>query len=288
MLYQTLLGVWPLGGIDRNLVTRLQDYAVKAAREGKEQTSWLVPNEEYEKGLKDFLARILDRTRSAAFLDSFDAIARRAALLGALNSLTQITLKAMIPGVPDFYQGTEFWDLSLVDPDNRRPVDFTARARALAEAGENPDWPALARDWPSGHIKLALTHQLLAIRNRFGALFTTGNYCPLEVTGPHREEIVAFARSQGRNSVIVVAGRLFGRATEKGRAWPSSKAWPETSVVLDGFGSIRPLLGPTAPLQATQLPIWQIFGALPIAILHAESAKARKPRPVLAPAATAT
>jgi (1->4)-alpha-D-glucan 1-alpha-D-glucosylmutase len=221
-------------------------------------------------------------------LDSFDAIARRAALLGALNSLTQITLKAMIPGVPDFYQGSELWDLSLVDPDNRRPVNFAARAIILEEMGDSPDWAALARDWPSGLIKLALTHQLLAIRSRFGNLFTNGSYRPLEIIGPRRDEIVAFARSHGRDSIIVVAGRLFGRATEKGRAWPSSEAWPETSVVLDGFGSIRPLLGPTTPLKAMQLPIWQLFGALPIAILHAESAKAHKPRPVLAPAAAAT
>ena len=279
MLYQALLGAWPLAGVDRDFVERVQAYAIKAAREGKEQTSWLAPNEAYENGLKDFLTRILDRTRSAAFLESFEAIARRAALLGALNSLTQIALKAMTPGVPDFYQGTEFWDLSLVDPDNRCAVDFAARSAALAGLDENPDWAALAGDWQSGRIKLALTRELLAIRNRFAAVFTNGNYAALEVAGPQADEIIAFARSSGRDIIIVVAGRLFGRATEHGRAWPSAEAWAQTSVTFDGISFIRPLLGPAAlPAEAARLPVSQLFGHLPVTILHAESAKARKPR----------
>ncbi len=106
----------------------MQAYALKAAREGKQETSWLNPNAAYEKGVEQFLQRILDPSVSAEFLNSLETFARRTSLLGALNSLSQITLKATIPGVPDFYQGTEFWDCSLVDPDNRRPVDFAARA----------------------------------------------------------------------------------------------------------------------------------------------------------------
>jgi (1->4)-alpha-D-glucan 1-alpha-D-glucosylmutase len=192
-----------------------------------------------------------------------------------------------MPGVPDFYQGAEFWDLSLVDPDNRRPVDFSAREAALAEIGDDPDWAALARDWPSGKIKLALTQQLLAIRNRFGSVFTNGSYRPLEVVGSQREEIVAFARSQGRDATIVVAGRLFGRATNQGRVWPSPQSWAQTSITLEGFSSVQPLLGAGATIEGTQLPVSQLFGALPLAILHAETAKARKPRLALVPA-TAT
>ena len=122
----------------------MQAYALKAAREGKQETSWLNPNEAYEAGLQTFLARILDRSVSAEFLDSLETLAQRISLLGALNSLSQITLKATMPGVPDFYQGTEFWDLSLVDPDNRRPVDFAERAAVLA-AMETPDWADLAQ-----------------------------------------------------------------------------------------------------------------------------------------------
>jgi len=144
MIYQSLLGAWPLGGVDAGFVERMQAYAVKAAREGKEQTNWLAPDEYYERGLENFLGQLLDRGRSASFIEMFDAFVRRAALMGALNSLTQVALKATMPGVPDFYQGTEFWDLSLVDPDNRRPVDFAARSAALRAIGTEPSWPALA------------------------------------------------------------------------------------------------------------------------------------------------
>ena len=155
---------------DRSLTERLQAYAVKAAREGKQETSWLNPHEGYEAALCTFIERILDRSVSAEFLESLENFARRVALLGALNSLSQITLKAMMPGVPDFYQGTEFWDLSLVDPDNRRPVDFVERAAVLKHV-EQPDWQALVRDWPNGHIKLAWTRHLLRLRNELADVF---------------------------------------------------------------------------------------------------------------------
>jgi (1->4)-alpha-D-glucan 1-alpha-D-glucosylmutase len=255
----------------------MQAYAVKAAREGKEQTSWLTPNEAYESGLGDFLATILDRARSTAFLDSFEAIARRAALLGALSSLTQITLKATMPGVPDFYQGAESWDLSLVDPDNRRPVDFAARSAWLAQVGENTDWAALVAEWQNGRIKLALTRRLLAIRNRFGTVFTNGNYRPLQLTGAHADETVAFTRSQGRDIIIVVAARTFGRATEYGRAWPSPDTLPQVTIKLGGVFSVQSLLAPLAPTQAAELPVSPFLANLPVAILHAEPVKGRKP-----------
>jgi (1->4)-alpha-D-glucan 1-alpha-D-glucosylmutase len=191
-------------------------------------------------------------------------------------------LKTMMPGVPDFYQGTEFWDLSLVDPDNRRPVDFAARSAALAQLGDDPDWAALAKDWQSGRIKLALTERLLAIRNRFDAVFTSGNYHPLEVTGPQADEIVAFARSHGRDTIIVIAGLLFARTTDDGRTWPSPNTMPQASIKMDGLSSARSLLTPAAPMQPTQLAASSLFGHLSVAILHAESVKARRPRALTA------
>jgi len=124
MLYQALLGAWPLDGVDAAFVDRVIGYALKAAREGKQQTSWLAPDEAYESGLRQFIARLLDQHHSRGFLDAFSAFAQRAALIGALKSLTQVVLKMTMPGVPDIYQGTELWDFSFVDPDNRRPVDF--------------------------------------------------------------------------------------------------------------------------------------------------------------------
>jgi (1->4)-alpha-D-glucan 1-alpha-D-glucosylmutase len=270
MLYQALLGAWPLEGIDDDFVERIQAYAVKAAREGKEKTSWLAPNEGYEAGLKDFLQRILDRHHSAEFLNSFDAFARRAALIGALNSLSQVALKATMPGVPDFYQGTELWDLSLVDPDNRRPVDFAARAAMLKSNASDSDWSALARDWPTGSVKLALTHSLLALRQRFARLFTDGSYHSLEVTGPHHDEIAAFARVSGRDAVIVVVGRMFGRTTEQGRVWPARDAWNGTSVSAGEFSSITAILPGKQMMPGPQLLVPELFHSLPVAILQAE------------------
>src|SRR3984893_4420952 len=206
MLYQVLLGAWPWGQRDDAFLERMQAYALKAAREGKQETGWLNPNEAYEAGLKTFIARILDRSASAEFLDSLETLAQRVALLGALNSLSQITLKATMPGVPDFYQGTEFWDLSLVDPDNRRPVDFTERADVL-KLVERPDWQELARDWPNGHVKLAWTRHLLRLRNELADVFASGDYEPLEVSGPHADHVMAFARRRGRHAAIVAVAR---------------------------------------------------------------------------------
>ena len=192
---------------DETFLERMQAYALKAAREGKQETSWLNPNEAYEAGLRDFIARILDRSVSAEFLNSLDTFARRTALLGALSSLSQLTLKATVPGVPDFYQGTEFWDLSLVDPDNRRPVDFAERASALASM-ETPDWQNLTQNWSDGHLKLAWTRHLLKLRTGFAELFTHGDYQPLPVSGPHRDHVIAFARRRGRDAAITVVSKI--------------------------------------------------------------------------------
>src|SRR4030081_332427 len=198
MLYQALLGAWPSGERDDSFLERMQAYALKAAREGKQETSWLNPNQAYEAGLRTFLTRILDRSVSGEFLNSLETLAKRISLLGALNSLSQITLKATIPGVPDFYQGTEFWDLSLVDPDNRRPGDFAERASALASR-ENHDWESLAQNWRNGHLKLPWTRQLLKLRTELADVFAHGDYEPLEISGPHRGHVIAFGRGRGRD-----------------------------------------------------------------------------------------
>jgi (1->4)-alpha-D-glucan 1-alpha-D-glucosylmutase len=224
MLYQALLGAWPLGGVDA------------------------------------------------------DFIERRVALMGALSSLAQLVLKATLPGIPDFYQGSEFWDLSLVDPDNRRPVDFAARASALASIGEAPDWRTLASTWPDGRVKLALMRELLALRHEFADLFTHGSYRPLDVIGPQRREIIAFARLGERNAIVVVSGRLFGRATQEGRRWPPSQAW-NASVLAEGFSAMRNLLAAGKPLPGPRLPVADLFDVLPIALLQAQYTPVRRERP---------
>jgi (1->4)-alpha-D-glucan 1-alpha-D-glucosylmutase len=268
LLYQALLGAWALDGVDRGFVARMIAYAVKAAREGKEDTSWLAPNETYETGLGAFLTQLLDHRRSQRFIESFDAFARRAALLGALNSLVQVALKTTMPGVPDFYQGSELWDLSLVDPDNRRPVDFTARVSMLESLLSSVDWRALVATWPDGRIKLALTHRLLEVRRTFAELFATGGYRSLEVTGAHRDDVIAFARIKEPDAIIVACGRRFAPRTEHGKRWPSGRDW-EASLSLRDFADVEDLLSDRAKASRVALNIGEMFDPLPVACLRA-------------------
>ncbi len=277
MLYQALLGAWPLDGIDPPFVKRMRGYAVKAAREGKQQTSWLAPDEIYETGLENFLQRLLDREHSAAFIASFDAFARRAALIGALKGLAQLAMKMTMPGTPDFYQGSEFWDLSLVDPDNRRPVDFAARASVLEASGDEPDWTALAATWPHGHIKFALMRRLLALRQWLADVFANGAYRPIEVLGPDRSEVLAFARVSGRTAVIVATGRLFARATHRGTRWPPGEAW-NASLTVGRFSKIASVLGDRKAMTGPKLAVSDLFDALPVAVLQAQYMPARNER----------
>jgi (1->4)-alpha-D-glucan 1-alpha-D-glucosylmutase len=276
MLYQTLLGAWPLKGPDRSFVERMQAYVVKAAREAKEQTSWLNPDSLHEEGLTSFVEQLLDRDRSGAFLDAFEPFVSRVALLGALNSLSQLALKLLIPGVPDFYQGTEFWDLSLVDPDNRRPVDFGARAAAFSSVGEQADWVKLADAWADGRIKLALMRALLALRECRPALFTQGGYRAVDVIGSHRNEIIAFARTSGRDLLIVAVGRLFGRATQGGRHWPTANAW-DAALNVDGLTPVRNVLGTQLPDPGLHWPIGDLFHAIPVAVIEARARVSSRP-----------
>lgn len=266
MLYQTLLGAWPLEGPDAGFVERIQAYGLKAAREGKEETSWLNPHEAYEAGIRDFVAKVLDPAQSGEFLEALQILARRVALLGALNSLSQLTLKATLPGVPDFYQGTESWDLSLVDPDNRRPVDFAARRAALASL-EAPDWSGLIKAWPDGRLKLAWTRHLLKLRNELAEIFTQGDYQPLEVRGAHADHVIAFARRRGRAAAIVVAGRQFAPFTQAGREWP----------VLEQFDATIDITGHAARgLAGNELPIVQALRDFPAVVIAARTTGAAK------------
>ncbi len=256
MLYQALLGAWPSDGDDGAFVERMQAYALKAAREGKQETSWLNPHQAYEAGVRPFIARILDPAISPEFLASLDTLAKRTSLLGALNSLSQITLKATMPGVPDFYQGTEFWDLSLVDPDNRRAVDFDGRA-ALLPSMETPDWADLSRHWADGRIKFALTRHLLRLRTELADVFTNGDYQPLEVSGPHAGHVIAFARRRGRDAAIIAVGKSFAASSQGGRTWPHPESF-EGVVNLKGY-SVGGIAGSDVRLS-------DLFANLPVAV----------------------
>jgi (1->4)-alpha-D-glucan 1-alpha-D-glucosylmutase len=262
LIYQSLIGAWPFAEPDQMFVKRMQEFAVKAAREGKVETRWRAPAQDYEARLTAFVRGLLERP---GFVQSFDAFAQRTALIGALNALAQVALKITIPGVPDFFQGTEFWDLSLVDPDNRRAVDFALREAALDARN---DWPTLARNWSDGRIKLALIRHLLAIRNRFAALFQAGDYRQLRVRGPDAEHVVAFARSDQGEAAIVVVGRHFGRLSGGGRRWPDHYAW-RAAICATGLGSLRDLLTPDHIIADGEIAVSHLFRSLPVAVLHA-------------------
>ncbi|MCC7348460.1 MAG: malto-oligosyltrehalose synthase [Variibacter sp.] len=266
MLYQALLGAWPLAG-GEDLTARLAAYAVKAAREAKLETNWVDPNPAYEEGLTCFVEAILDPQRSAGFLRDFGAFAGRIARLGALNSLTQVALKLTMPGVPDFYQGTEFWDLSLVDPDNRRPVDFAVRAAALAGLSPHPEWGALSRDWQSGAIKLALMQKLLALRRSLPELFAEGDYHALPVSGPDADHVIAFERQHGAARVLVVAGRHFGECTKGGSDWCAGAAW-DAELGADMRGRWENVLDGTIMADLERVAVASLLGVLPVAVLR--------------------
>ncbi|BEV46531.1 malto-oligosyltrehalose synthase [Afipia carboxidovorans] len=262
MLYQALIGAWP-EAIDATFLARMKAYAIKAAREAKLETTWLNPNAAYEHGLELFLERILDPAQSADFLSSIDAFAQRASLIGRLNSLSQLTLKTMMPSVPDFYQGTEFWDTSLVDPDNRRPVDFKARAQVLTSLPPQPQWRDLIARAADGHIKLAWTAHLLALRNRYPDVFQRGENRPLDVTSPHSDHVIAFARIYRKQAVIVAVLRWFAPFTDGGRMWPHGTI--DGALKIDGLR-----VGQGSP---TELRLSELFADLPVAVLEATAAR---------------
>ncbi len=217
VLYQTLLGTWPvqLSGVPEEAATaeyigRIQAYMGKALNEAKLNTSWIQPNEEWDAAMHDLVRGILDSSPRNKFLPSFLPVVQEIARLGAINSLTQTLLKLTSPGVPDIYQGNEVWDYSLVDPDNRRPVDYQARREMLEGLpAATPD--ELMQNWPDGRIKMFLTQRVLQLRREHVDLFQRGEYLPLAASGTFAECCVSFARRLGNQWIVVFAPRLSSR-----------------------------------------------------------------------------
>jgi (1->4)-alpha-D-glucan 1-alpha-D-glucosylmutase len=234
LLYQTLLGTWPIEpdgtaaqSVDEQYRERIQAYMAKALKEAKINTSWIQPNETWDTVMQDFVARILDPSPKNKFVPSFIPVAEEIARLGAINSLAQVALKLTAPGVPDIYQGNEIWDFSLVDPDNRRPVDYQKR-REMLDSLANVAPEELLQTWPNGRIKLFLTQRLLRFRREHPALFQQGKYLPLTVRGAFAESCVAFAREHENEWIVVLVPRLSSRVGFP----PIGDKWKETAVEL--------------------------------------------------------
>lgn len=215
-IYQTLVGTWPVGSLDEegrtNYVNRLVRYFEKALHEAKLHSSWLNPEQEYDEAVAAFAQGIL-RDRQSTFVTELDAFARSIADAGFVNSLAQTLIKLTAPGVPDFYQGTEFWDFNLVDPDNRRPVDFQRRKETLCwlQSEAERDLSGLVREllsqWPDERIKMFLIWRVLQFRRQNPELYR-GEYIPLTATGPRQDNILAYARRAGSKWLISIAPRL--------------------------------------------------------------------------------
>jgi (1->4)-alpha-D-glucan 1-alpha-D-glucosylmutase len=226
LFYQTLIGAWPMGEPGAEEIAtfreRVRVYMAKAIREAKVHTSWTNPDPDYEEATAHFLESTLDPDLSRSFLEQARRLKERLERPGQVNALVQTTLKLTSPGVPDLYQGTELWDLSLVDPDNRRPVDFALRERLLSELSrQHAQAPlSVAREtWAhpaDGRCKLLLTWLLLRLRQSHPDLFLGGRYEGLEVEGIGAPRTLAFLRASDGASVVVVVPRLVLRALRAG------------------------------------------------------------------------
>ncbi len=249
LFYQTLVGAWPIefagdGEIDPDVADVFRDrmlgYMIKAIREAKRRSSWINPDETYEAGLSEFVNRVLDVRKPNPFISDFRGFQERVATPGMIYGLAQTTIKLTAPGVPDLYQGCELWDFSLVDPDNRRPVDFELRARHLAQVREQVgrDGPGavasrLLEGWPDGAVKLFLTWRLLDLRTREPHLFLNGGYAPVETAGSLAEHLCTFVRTGGGQAMLVVVPRLVVKIMERVDGLPLGEpAWGDTAVVL--------------------------------------------------------
>ncbi|MGY2167294.1 malto-oligosyltrehalose synthase [Pseudomonas gingeri] len=271
MLYQALLGSWPLNlAADdlpalREYAGRLREWQRKALREAKLQSSWSAPNEVYENACHGFLDTLLLKPEGLALRGAIAAAVQFIAGAGALNSLAQCLLRMTVPGLPDLYQGNEFWDFSLVDPDNRRPVDFAARQAAL-DASTTAQ--ALLADWRSGRIKQALIARTLALRARHASLFSRGDYQPLEVSGEHAGKVLAFSRATATQTAIVIVPRLaLSLLATDDPPWVAAPVWGDTRVRLPftaPTGKLKGLFSTSAVTTQGELRVGDALGDFPV------------------------
>jgi (1->4)-alpha-D-glucan 1-alpha-D-glucosylmutase len=258
LVYQTLAGMWPFDERELPAIRdRLKQYLEKAAREAKTWSSWIAPNRQYEEALLDFGEAILNDPDFCAAMTRFQ---KRIAFYGCLNSLGQVVLKATAPGAPDFHQGTELWDFSLVDPDNRRPVDFQVRSTMLKKLQSTVSVDTLLRRWQDGRIKMFVTWRLLQLRTRHVDLFRDGTYEPVDA-GPH---LCAFVRRHERDAVLVAVPRLIAGLVKPGRL-PLGEVWGGTALPVSG--NWRNLFTGEEH-GGTELSLRDLFARFPIAVVE--------------------
>jgi (1->4)-alpha-D-glucan 1-alpha-D-glucosylmutase len=284
LFYQTLVGTWPLGPMNKAehgvYTQRIQQYMEKALHEAKVHTSWINPNIEYDQAVREFVGNVLAPSPENAFLEDFRQFQAPVAQAGIWNSLSQVLLKIAAPGVPDFYQGAELWSLDLVDPDNRRPVDYEIRQTMLAKlrAQAESDAPKLLERLVAspcdGAIKMYITSRALQFRKAHRQLFAQGSYVPLVATGNRSNHVVAFARGQNGHTAIALAGRFFLKVRNS-HPRPTGDAWGNTAVVMPpemaGHQWHNVFTGQQVPVEQRDglavICLSQVFAQCPVALL---------------------
>jgi (1->4)-alpha-D-glucan 1-alpha-D-glucosylmutase len=280
-LYQSLLGAFPFEEEqDPSFLERVKNYMIKAVREAKVHTEWVKPDIAYEETFIAFIDKVLEPRESNPFLQEFLPFLKKFAPYGMLNSLSQTLLKILSPGLPDFYQGTELWDLTFVDPDNRRPVDFKRRMELLAELQHQeakeraPLVSDLLAHWHDGRIKLYVTYKALHFRSDRKELFEKGEYVPLYAAGKAKEHVCAFARRKGDTWALVVVPRFVTERTSPGKLPLGGEVWGTSAVPLPrGVPNnwINVLTGEPVALSGTGkkklLRLRRTFRSFPLALL---------------------
>jgi (1->4)-alpha-D-glucan 1-alpha-D-glucosylmutase len=281
--YQTVLGAFPFTDAEYpEFIERIKEYTVKAVREAKVHTAWLKPDTEYEDAYVAFAEKILARSQTNAFLNDLIPFTKRVAHFGMLNSLSQTLIKITSPGVPDFYQGTELWDLSLVDPDNRRPVDFERRRSILASLREQEDSNIarliqnLLSTREDGKIKLFLIYRALKARKANRETFREGAYIPLESAGRFKSNVIAFARKYKQQWAIVIAPRFLSHLVQEGEFPLGREVWQDTAVIMPDRSPAewRNALTSEVLSAGNALPVGDVLHSFPVALLLSEGKEA--------------
>jgi len=275
LIFQTILGAMPMPGEpEDDLQSRLELYIEKALREAKKRSGWAEPNEEYEILVKDFANELLNsEAKSYQALNKFST---RIADFGIVNSLAQVLLKFTCPGIPDLYQGSELWDLSLVDPDNRRPVDYTKREEFLSEIESEKSLKKIWDERYSGKAKLWLTHKLLGVRKTHESIFENGEYIPLKVKGTYAKNVCAYIRKL--NDICLLVAVPLGMAGISKNNELSDFDWLDTEIILPSGvpASWQNLLtekAGTRDFLNDGISIGQVFSEIPLGLLQMKSAE---------------
>jgi (1->4)-alpha-D-glucan 1-alpha-D-glucosylmutase len=280
IIYQSLVGAWPAENDETEPASfeeRFKGFILKAAREAKSHTGWISPNPEYENALGSFVGAILDPANNEVFMSDFIPFQKKVSFYGAINSLSKVLLKITSPGVPDFYQGMERWNFSMVDPDNRRPVDWVKNEgyldeiQRLEQAGTAALLDDLQRHWEDGRIKLYLTYRGLNFRRRNRELFQNGEYLPLEARGDNHQHVVVFARHYGNRWSITAVPRLVAGLAIPEKLCLELSSWREGHLDLPANfpTSWRDILtGQTLKSPEHKLGLAEIFRGFPVGLLE--------------------